>query len=71
MNKSVVISSFNDLIDFLETNEVSFEEVERIVSKTIGVYVWVEDKTKLIQDLKEYWKEYKNKPLSERPIFFL
>lgn len=72
MSEQIEINTFDDLINFIETQNASTKDIQNIISKTVGVYVFLNsdnDKTQLIKDLKTYWSKYKNKPLAERPMF--
>ena len=54
---------------FIENNEVSNKDIAEIIIKTMRVFIFFENKEKLILELKEYWNLYKDKPLNERPLF--
>lgn len=74
MSEQITINSFEDLIEVLETNNLSNKDAEEIVSKAIGVYTLMDlnkDKSNFINELKSFWKIYKNKPLTDRPIFLI
>ena len=72
MEKQYIIKSFDDLIEFIETQDASSKDIQEIISKTIGVYTFLKphfNKTALLQDLKSYWSEFKNRSLTDRPLF--
>ncbi len=69
MNNQISINSFNELIKFIENNEVSNKDIAEIILKTMRVFIFFENKENLILELKEYWNLYKDKPLNERPLF--
>jgi hypothetical protein len=62
------IQNFDELIEFIETNDLSIENISKLVKECIGVHiVFYTDKTELKNDLKTFWQQYKN--TTERPIF--
>jgi hypothetical protein len=64
------INNFDELLTFLERKEVTKEHINELVSRTIGVYCYVEDeKEEIIRQLREYWNSFGNLPINERPIF--
>ena len=68
MEKQYIVKSFDDLIEFIETQDASSKDIQEIISKTIGVYSFLTpqyNKSELIEDLKSYWLEYKNNPITE------
>lgn len=71
MRKQFKIKSFDDFIKFIETQNVSESDLQEILSKTIGIYIFFnshDDKRILINDLKNYWSKYKNKPLEDQAL---
>lgn len=65
----VQINTFTDLIDFIESANLTLEQYDTIVSNTLSLYIDIEELTKqnLIIELKEYWSKYKYK--LEKPLF--
>ena len=62
------IQNFDELIEFIETNDLSIENISKLVKECIDVHiVFYTDKTELKNDLKTFWQQYKN--TTERPIF--
>lgn len=62
------IQNFDELIEFIETNDLSIENISKLVKECIDVHiVFYTDKTELKNDLKTFWEQYKN--TTERPIF--
>jgi hypothetical protein len=62
------IQNFDELIEFIETNDLSIENISKLVKECIGVYiVFYSNKDELIKDLIVFWDEYKD--TTERPIF--
>ena len=70
MERQYKISSFDDLIYFIENEEASLKEIENIINQTLRVIVISGedyDKSLLIEELKTFWNKFKNS--QERPIF--
>jgi hydroxylamine reductase (hybrid-cluster protein) len=70
------IDTFEQLIVFIENTNLTQQQIETLVNKTINVIVLTEigkdySKTELIRDLKEFWGTYGNKSTTERPIFLM
>lgn len=65
----VQINTFNELIDFIDTSNLSLEEYATILSNSLSLYIDTKNLTKqnLIMQLKEYWSKYKNQ--LEKPLF--
>jgi hypothetical protein len=64
------INNFNELLTFLERKEVTSQHINEILIKSIGVYCYVEDeKDEIIMQLQEYWTNFGNLSIRERPIF--
>lgn len=62
------IETFEQLISFIENNNLSIGEISKLCKATIDLYVvFYSDKTEVLKDLKTYWIEYGH--LKERPIF--
>jgi len=66
------IDTFEQLIDFIENTNLTQQQIETLVHKTINVIVLSEIgksycKSELISDLREFWSKWGNK--TERPLF--
>ena len=69
--KQISITSFDELIEFIKTQNAPMKDIFKIVSETVGVKVFFtshDDKELLITDLNHYWNAYKNRPIHNRPI---
>lgn len=68
MNKEFKINSFNELIQFIEDENLNSSEICILLAGSMAIFA-DENKppTILIQELKEYWKQFKN--LAEKPLF--
>lgn len=65
----VQINTFNDLIDFIESTNLTLEQYDTIISNTLFLFIDIKELTKqnLIIELKAYWSNYKNQ--FEKPLF--
>ena len=66
------ISSFDDLIEFIETQDVPLKDIEEIVRLTMNVIVLIEgdySKSDLIEKLKDFNSNFKEG--QERPLFIM
>lgn len=65
----VEIRTFNDLIKFIEENELSEEKINEILMATIqSLYTGdTTNKKEMIQALKEFWEKWGDQPV--RPLF--
>jgi hypothetical protein len=62
------IETFEDLLEFIKTNDVSINDISKLVKETIDLCVmFYNDKTELIQDLELYWQQWGH--TTERPLF--
>jgi len=62
------IETFQDLINFIETTDISITEIAKLCKETIDLYiVFYTDKEEVLKDLKQYWVKYEHE--QERPIF--
>ena len=62
------IQNFEQLIEFIETNNLSIDNISKLVKECIGVHiVFYTDKNELMNDLKDFWQHWKH--TTERPIF--
>lgn len=65
----IEIKTFDDLIQFLENNELSERKINEILMTTIqSLYTGnTNNKKEMINALKEFWNEWSDRP--ERPLF--
>lgn len=65
----IQINTFNDLIDFIESTNLTLEQYDTIISNTLSLFIDIKELTKqnLIIELKVYWSNYKNQ--FEKPLF--
>lgn len=65
----IEIKTFDDLIQFLENNELSEKKINEILMTTIqSLYTGdTANKKEMILALKEFWNDWSDKP--ERPLF--
>ena len=65
------INTFDEMIEFIENNDLTQKHIEQLVGACLKVlFVNVpKDKQKVIQVLKDYWSEWKDRPKNCRPIF--
>ena len=62
------IETFEQLISFIENNNLSISEISKLCKATIDLYiVFYSDKNEILKDLKKFWLEYEH--AKERPIF--
>nr|WP_315180435.1 hypothetical protein [uncultured Flavobacterium sp.] len=62
------IETFEDLLEFIKTNDVSINDISKLVKETIDLRVmFYDDKVELINDLELYWRQWNH--TSERPLF--
>lgn len=66
---NVQINTFNELINFIESSNLTLEQYDTIISKSLYLYIDTKDLSKqnLIIKLKEYWSNYNNQ--LEKPLF--
>jgi hypothetical protein len=70
----VDITSFEELIEYIETNDsITVSDINKLVKETLGVRLVFYrlfdtiEKDKLVQDLKDFWNRWKDE--KERPLF--
>jgi hypothetical protein len=62
------IETFEQLILFIENNDLSISEISKLCKATIDLHiVFYSDKAEILKDLKTYWAKYEHE--KERPIF--
>ena len=65
----MTISSYNDLIEFLELESTSLKNGIKVTDKALTVLCFSETKERLLSDVKDYIKLYGHLPLQDRPLF--
>jgi hypothetical protein len=62
------IETFEDLIEFIENNDLSVDQIAKLTKETIDLYIlYYSDKDEVIRDLKAYWLRWSH--TTERPLF--
>jgi hypothetical protein len=62
------IETFEDLIEFIEINNLSIDQISKLTKETIDLHImFYSDKNELMTDLKDYWKQWSH--TTERPLF--
>jgi thermostable 8-oxoguanine DNA glycosylase len=60
------ITNFDELIDFIETNNLTSEQIEVLMQQTLGVHsILYRPREEKIEHLKAYWERFKD--VSPRP----
>lgn len=65
---TIRINTFNELIRFIESHDLTPQQLQDLVKYALGVYClndW--PKAELVQRLKKYWKRYSCNV--EKPLF--
>lgn len=71
---NIEIKTFDNLLAFIENTNLKQQQIETLIQKTINIFILLPidkefSKQKLITNLKEFWSEWGNKPIAERPLF--
>jgi hypothetical protein len=62
------IENFDDLIEFIETNDLSIDQISNLTKETIDLHImFYNDRSELMTDLKDYWASWNH--TTERPLF--
>jgi hypothetical protein len=62
------IETFEQLMEFIEMNDVSITQIAKLTKETIDLYIlYYSDKDEVIRDLKAYWLQWSH--TTERPLF--
>lgn len=70
MKTIIQISTYNDLLDFIQRDNINSKQAIELISKSIGVFAYVQDeKIEIIRQLKKYWITFGKLPINKRPIF--
>ena len=63
------ISNLNELIDFIESNDLTIEQMSNLIRLALGVLVVTSTtKKEVLHHLKIFQEKYGNKPKTERPF---
>lgn len=65
----IKINNINDLVNLIEKNELSDNQLIEVVEKSLNVFVNPLTTKCLLTAIKDFWNKYGNLPLSERPLF--
>lgn len=70
MRKRIKLNSYHELIDYLQKDHVTMEQVKKIVEKSFKMFFTgeYEDKATMIEDFRRHYEPY-NKPNQEKPLF--
>ncbi|MRJ10981.1 hypothetical protein EDL98_07770 [Ornithobacterium rhinotracheale] len=65
------IKTIDDLKNFILSNEVSTEDLNTIISLSLGLYIYFEGKSKkqIADEVEAYYNAYKDIPITDRPLF--
>lgn len=62
------IETFEDLIQFIKTNDISFSEISKLTKESIDLHIlFYDNKQELVEDLELYWQQWNH--TTERPVF--
>jgi hypothetical protein len=63
------ISDLDQLIEYIKSNDLTIDQINRLTSATIGCYLPPLPKHELIKEIEKYYQEWKDTPLHDRPLF--
>lgn len=63
------ISDIEQLIEYIQKNELNIDQINRLTSATIGCYLPPLPKHELIKEIETYYTQWKEIPLQDRPLF--
>ena len=63
------ISDIEQLIEYIQKNELDIDQINRLTSATIGCYLPPLPKHELIKEIETYYNQWKEIPLQDRPLF--
>ena len=71
--KMIEINNYKDLRNFIITNDLTTEQINKIINQTLGVFVIdIYTKCELILKLDEFYINFiKDKSIIERPLFLM
>ncbi len=68
--KQYEIATFEQLIEFIESNELTSAQICTLAAGVLKVYGYPkENRQTLIKSLKKWWSKYGHPNKTERPIF--
>jgi hypothetical protein len=68
--EQVRINNFNELVNFITDNDLTIEQMNTLIQTTLGLMVITSTtKDEVLKHLHLFWKDYGNKPRTERPLF--
>jgi len=66
--REVKIETFDELIEFLESNDLTFKEANDVINHALKCFfIYERPKDEMIEELIVHWNEWKH--TRERPIF--
>lgn len=64
------INNFDELLEFIENNDISMNDLNIILWNTIKVMIVTStNRVEVLTNLKIYWEKYENSPKDSKPIF--
>ena len=63
------ISDIEQLIEYIQKNELNIDQINRLTSATIGCYLPPLPKHELIKEIETYYNQWKETPPQDRPLF--
>lgn len=63
------ISDLEQLIAYIRANDLTIDQINRLTSATIGCYLAPLPKDELIQEIRNYYDQWKDTPLHDRALF--
>ena len=63
------LQTFEQMLDYIQKNDLTIDQVNRITSATIGCYLSPLPKQELIKEIEKYYQEWKDTPPQDRPLF--
>lgn len=63
------INTYSQLIDFIRSNNLNIEQINKLITASLNVIVLEDYNTKedLLKAIETYWNKWKN--IKDRPIF--
>ena len=63
------LQTFEQMLDYIQKNDLTIDQVNRITSATIGCYLPPLPKHELIKEIETYYTQWKETPPQDRPLF--
>jgi hypothetical protein len=63
------LQTFEQMLGYIQKNDLTIDQVNRITSATIGCYLPPLPKQELIKEIEKYYQEWKDTPPQDRPLF--